>query len=137
MIEWIPPGATHVVAFRANGKVDAKDLQTIIDAIEATKRDHPRISLYAEFDDMRWITGTALLRDIGYGLTQIGELSRYYRAAVVSDKRWITRIARLEGRLFKSVEIRTFATAQRDTAREWVRHLPEAPEPAMANAAVG
>ncbi|SDL43170.1 SpoIIAA-like [Franzmannia pantelleriensis] len=137
MIELLPSGAAHLVAMRVSGRVDGNDLQTIIDAIEAAKHQHPRISFYVELDQMRWMTATALLRDVGYGLTQLSELSHYYRAAVVSDKRWVRRLVRLEDRLFRSLEMRVFPTHQHDTALEWARHLPEAPEPAVAGAAAG
>ncbi|APX93881.1 STAS/SEC14 domain-containing protein [Halomonas sp. 1513] len=134
MIELLPSGAAHLVAMRVSGRVDGNDLQVIIDAIEETKRQQPRISFYVELDQMRWMTATALLRDIGYGLTQLSELSHYYRAAVVSDKRWVRRLVRLEDRLFRSLEMRVFPTRQHATALEWARHRPEAPEPAVAGA---
>nr|WP_163502475.1 STAS/SEC14 domain-containing protein [Halomonas socia] len=137
MIELLPSGAAHLVAMRISGRIDGRDLQCIIDAIEETKRQHPRVSFYVELDQLRWMTATALLRDVGYGLTQLSELSHYYRAAVVSDKRWVKRLVRLEDRLFRSLEMRVFPTHQHDIALEWARHLPEAPEPAMAGAAAG
>src|SRR5690554_409570 len=99
MIERLNSGAAHLIAIRIIGRVDARDLQSIIDVIEKTKQQQSRISFYVELDQMRWMTATALLRDIGYGLTQLSELSRYYRAAVVSDKRWAKRLVRFEDRL--------------------------------------
>ncbi|MDN3558060.1 STAS/SEC14 domain-containing protein [Halomonas maura] len=132
MLELLPPGADHVVAMRVSGRVTAADLQPAIDAIEAVKKRHPRISLYTELDEMRWMTFTAFLRDLGYALTQVGDLDRYYRAAVLSDKRWVRHLTRLENRLFKTMEIRTFPTREKATAMEWVRHLPEVPSAAMA-----
>ena len=137
MIELLPSGAAHLVAMRISGRIDGRDLKCIIDAIEETKRQHPRVSFYVELDQLRWMTATALLRDVGYGLTQLSELSHYYRAAVVSDKRWVKRLVRLEDRLFRSLEMRVFPTHQHNIALEWARHLPEAPEPAMAGAAAG
>ncbi|WP_148254338.1 SpoIIAA family protein [Aidingimonas lacisalsi] len=130
MIELLPPGAAHVVALRASGRVTAGDLQHVIDAIEGLKESQARISLYAEIDAMRWMTLTAVLRDLGYGLTQLGDLRRFYRAAVVTDRHWVRPLARLENRLFKPLEVRTFSNAEREPALEWVRHLPEAPDSA-------
>ncbi|MBB3229406.1 STAS/SEC14 domain-containing protein [Halomonas stenophila] len=132
MLELLPPGADHVVAMRVSGRVTAADLQPAIEAIEAVKKSHPRVSLYTELDEMRWMTFTAFLRDLGYALTQVGDLDRYYRAAVLSDKHWVRHLTRLENRLFKAMEIRTFPTREKSTALEWVRQLPEAPTTAMA-----
>ncbi|PSJ20985.1 STAS/SEC14 domain-containing protein [Halomonas sp. ND22Bw] len=127
MLELLPSGADHVVAMKVSGRVTAPDLQVAIDAIEATKKTQPRISLYAEIDEMRWMTFTAFLRDLGYGLTQIGDLNRYYRAAVLSDKHWVRHLTRLENHLFKSMEIRTFTHRHKPDALEWVAHLPSPP----------
>ena len=126
MLELIPVEEPHVVALRAGGKVDADDLQQAIDAIEQAKQSHPKVSLYAEIDDMRWMTFTALLRDLGYGLTQIGELSHYHRVAVVTDHSWLRPLAELESRLFRPLEVRVFPAHERAAARAWIRHLPEA-----------
>ncbi|WP_372609424.1 STAS/SEC14 domain-containing protein [Halomonas sp.] len=124
MLELIPHPADHVVAMRVGGIVTAQELQRAIDAIEAAKRDHPMISMVAELDDLRWMTLTALLKDIGYGLTQLGNLDRYHRAAVITDKAWITHIAQLEDRLFKAMEIRTFPSREHAAAMQWVGELP-------------
>lgn len=125
MLEFIPHPAAHVVAMRVGGIVTARELQQAIDAIEVAKRNHPLISLVVELDDMRWMTLTALLKDVGYGLTQIGDLDRYHRAAVITDKEWIKQVAHLEDRLFKAMEIHTFPRHQHPAAMAWVGELPK------------
>lgn len=124
MLELLPSGADHVVAMRVSGRVDANDLQRAIDAIESAKKAHPRISLYTEIDDIRWMTFTAFLRDLGYGLTQVGDLDRYYRAATVSDKHWIRHLVRIENHVFRSMEMRTFRVRDKRAALEWVCQPP-------------
>lgn len=125
MLEILSTDAPHVVALRAGGRVTADELQRAIDAIEACKASQPRVSLYTEIDELRWMTATALLRDLGYGLTQLGELDHYYRAAIVTDKRWIRPIAEFENLLFKPLEVKVFATQDKDDAMDWVQQLPE------------
>jgi hypothetical protein len=78
-----------------------------------------------EIDDLRWLTLTALLKDIGYGLTQLGDLEHYYRAAVITDKEWVKHIAHLEERLFQALEIRTFPKRDRAAAMAWAAELPK------------
>lgn len=125
MLEFITSPAEHVVAMRVGGVVTGQELQQAIDAIEAAKRQHTRISLLAELDGMRWMTLPALLKDVGYGLTQLGDLEHYYRAAVVTDQEWIKHIAQLEDRFFKAMEIRTFPSQDLLAAMEWVSELPK------------
>ncbi|SDK83120.1 SpoIIAA-like [Modicisalibacter muralis] len=124
MLELIAAPAAHVVAMRASGRVNATELQRAIDAIEHAKQAHAKVSLYAEVDAMRWLTATALLRDLGYGLTQLGQLSHFHRAAVVTDRHWIRPIATLENQLFRPFEVRVFTNAEKQSAMEWVCELP-------------
>ncbi|MDI5984774.1 STAS/SEC14 domain-containing protein [Halomonas sp. M4R5S39] len=124
MLEFISHPADHVVAMKAGGVVTARELQRAIDAIEAAKKAHPTISMVAEIDDLRWMTLTALMKDIGYGLTQLGDLQHYYRAAVITDREWVKHLAHLEERLFRALEIRTFPKRERSAAMAWAGELP-------------
>ncbi|MGM0982619.1 MAG: STAS/SEC14 domain-containing protein [Pseudomonadota bacterium] len=125
MLDLISHPAGHVVALKASGVVTAEELQRAIDAIEAAKRAHPKVSLMAELDDLRLMTLPALMKDIGYGLTQLGNLDHYHRAAVVTDQTWVKQIAHLEDRLFKVIEIGTFAKSDHAAAMAWVGELPK------------
>ncbi len=125
MLDLMPHSAEHVVAIKVGGVVTGPELQRAIDAIEVAKRDHPVISLVVEIDNLRFMTLTALLKDVGYGLTQLGDLDRYHRAAVVTDQAWIELFADLEERLFKAVEIRTFASHEHAAAMAWAAELPQ------------
>ncbi|MEQ6888467.1 STAS/SEC14 domain-containing protein [Halomonas sp. CS7] len=124
MLDLISHPAEHVVAMKASGVVTAQELQRAIDAIEAAKRAHPRVSLVVEIDGLRWLTLTALLKDLGYGLTQLGDLKHYHRAAVVTDQEWVKHLTHLEDRLFKAVELRTFPMRDHAAAMAWVGDLP-------------
>lgn len=111
---------------RASGRVNATELQRAIDAIERTKQTHAKVSLYAEVDAMRWLTATALLRDLGYGLTQLGQLSHFHRAAVITDRSWMRPIAALENQLFRPLEVRIFPNTEKQAAMDWACDLPGA-----------
>ncbi|MDW7748973.1 STAS/SEC14 domain-containing protein [Halomonas sp.] len=124
MLEFITHPAEHVVAMKIGGVVTARELQQAIDAIEAAKRNHPRISLLVELDGLRWMTLTALLKDVGYGLTQLGDLERYHRVAVITDKEWIKHLAHLEDHLVKALDIHTFPHREYADALAWVGELP-------------
>jgi SpoIIAA-like len=69
------------------------------------------------------MTSRALVKDIGYGLSKLGELRRFWRAAVVTDQRWVRWIASLEGALFP-IEVRAFALADKDVAMAWASEGP-------------
>ncbi|MDX1465204.1 MAG: STAS/SEC14 domain-containing protein [Halomonas sp.] len=125
MLDLISHPAEHVVAMKASGVVTAQELQRAIDAVEAAKQAHPRVSLVVEIDGLRWMTLAALMKDVGYGLTQLGDLKHYHRAAVVTDQEWVRHLAQLEERLFKAVEIRTFSPREHTEAMAWAAELPK------------
>lgn len=124
MLELLTAPATHVVALRVSGRLDARELQIAIDAIEETKKTHPRVSLYSEIDALRWMSASALLRDLGYGLTQLGQLAHFHRAAAVTDQRWLRPLVTMENRLFKPLEVKLFANAKKAEAMAWACELP-------------
>ena len=115
-----------VVAMRAAGWVDAADVERGIAAVEQSLKSHARIAIYAEID-ISGMTPRALLKDVGYGLSKFSELRRFWRAAVVTDQRWVRWIASVEGALFP-IEVRVFALAEKETAMAWASERP-APEP--------
>ncbi|WP_163649032.1 STAS/SEC14 domain-containing protein [Modicisalibacter sp. 'Wilcox'] len=137
MLEWIDAPAPHVLAMRLGGRLDADELQTIIDAIEAAKTHHPRVSLYLDLDALRSMTPTALLRDIGYGLTQVGQLDHFHHVAIVSDQHWLRPVAALESRLFAPLTVRVFTNHQHQAAMDWASELPGRPTPAAPNRRAG
>ncbi|MBZ9537724.1 STAS/SEC14 domain-containing protein [Modicisalibacter tunisiensis] len=137
MLEWIDTPAPHVLAMRLGGRLDADELQSIIDAIETAKTLHPRISLYLELDALRSMTPPALLRDIGYGLTQVGQLEHFHHVAIISDQHWLRPVAALESRLFAPLTVRVFTNHQQQAAMDWASELPGRPAPAAPNRRAG
>jgi hypothetical protein len=103
---------------RATGVLDAADIERGIGAVDEALNTHARLAIYAEVD-INGMTPRALLKDIAYGISKLGELRRFWRAAVVTDQHWIRWIARAENALFP-VEIRVFPIAAREAAMSWV-----------------
>ena len=107
-----------VIAMRATGFLDAADIERGIAAVDEALNTHARLSIYAEVD-IAGMTPRALLKDIAYGISKLGELRRFWRAAVVTDQHWISWIARAENAMFP-VEIRVFPRAAKEAAMSWV-----------------
>jgi hypothetical protein len=107
---------------RATGRVDAADVERGITAVEQSLKSHARVAIHAEID-ISGMTPRALVKDIGYGLSKLGELRRFSRAAVVTDQRWVRWIASVEGALFP-IDVRVFALSQKDAAMAWASEPP-------------
>jgi hypothetical protein len=118
----------HLVAMRLSGNITAADVAAAYNATEDALTKNDRISFYAEIEDASSLTIEGVAKDIFEGLGQICKLSRYYRAAVVTDKGWIANIARAEGVLFCMMDIRVFGTKEANKALAWASEEPKAPE---------
>ena len=66
----------------------------------------------------------SLIKDVTNGLGQLGNLSRYHRAALVTDRNACS-IGQVEGLIFAWMEIRVFPRSERDSAFAWASEAPE------------
>lgn len=110
----------HVAAFRISGTVTPEDYNAIIPMLEKKLHAHPHIGVLADLTDLGELTAEAIRRDISYGMSKFGQLHRFRRAAVITDKRWIAVATQLTGTLFPQVETRVFAEDESGPAMAWV-----------------
>ena len=120
----------HVVAMKISGELSGADVQKAYDALETALKSHDRVSFFGEIDDSFEMTLDGFIKDVTNGLGQLGTLNRYYRAAVVTDKKWLATLARVEGLVFAWMQIRVFPKSEREEAFEWAtQEPPPKPEP--------
>ena len=123
MIE-ILESAKHLVAMRVSGNVTAEDVDKAYKTTEEALKDNERISFFAEIEDSTALTWEGVFKDLKEGLGQFGKLSRYYRAAVVTNKGWLGALARAEGLVFSSIDVRVFKPEEREKALAWASETP-------------
>ena len=127
----------HVVAMRLSGGMTADDVTKAYEATDNALKENERISFFAEIEDSMNMTFEGLVKDMVHGIGQIGKLSRYYRAAVVTNKGWIGALARVEGLVFSSIDVKVFGLDERDKAFAWAAEAPvplpkpEEPQPSI------
>ncbi|MER8764017.1 MULTISPECIES: STAS/SEC14 domain-containing protein [unclassified Mesorhizobium] len=119
MIEMIA-APQNVAAFRVAGTVTAGDYDKVIPAIEAKLSDHKDIGVLTDLADFEDMTAGALRRDLQYGLSKLGELHRFKRAAVISNKQWIKAATEMTDALFPQIEARVFPEGEKAQALKWV-----------------
>ena len=123
----------YLVALKLSGGMTAKDVEDAYRATEEALKENERISLFAEVDPSMQLTFEGLVKDFVAGVRTWGNLHKYYRLALVTDKTWMGAVARAEGIVFSSVDIRVFNHEDRDKAFAWAAEKPEPlpkPEPA-------
>lgn len=136
MFEYIESPA-HLVAMKVSGTITGDEVEKAYNVVEKALAANERISFFAEVADGFSFTWDGLLKDLINGIGEMGRLSRYYRAAIVTDRGWIGTLARVEGLVFSSIDVRVFPTTERDKAFAWASEKPEplpkpeAPEPSI------
>ncbi|MEO6334716.1 MAG: STAS/SEC14 domain-containing protein [Pyrinomonadaceae bacterium] len=127
----------HLVAIRISGDVTAEDVESAFKAADEALKESERISFFAEVEPSMKLTVEGLLKDVFEGVGQWSKFKKYYRAALVTDKGWLAGLARVEGLVFSSIDVRVFDHATRDKAFAWASEIPEpvrepvVPEPAI------
>lgn len=120
----------HLVAMKISGSVTADDIDRSYKATEEALMSNERVSFFAEIDATMGLTVEGVLKDLWQSLGQFGNVSKFYRAAVVTDKGWIGAMARIEGLVFSSIDVRVFAPEERGRAFAWAAEAPESlPKP--------
>ena len=119
MIEIIPDMPENVVAFRAKGKVTAKDYETVlVPAVEAAVIKHGKVRLlYHIGDEFSGIDAGAMWDDAKVGFKHI---TAWERIAVVSDVDWIGNVMRFFGFVIPG-QVRVFSNDQYSEAEEWIK----------------
>ncbi|NOT48897.1 MAG: STAS/SEC14 domain-containing protein [Acidobacteria bacterium] len=127
----------HLVAMKLSGGLTAEDVTKAYEATNNALKDNERISFFAEIEDSMNLTFEGLAKDLVQSVGQFGKLSKYYRAAVVTNKGWIGALARVEGLVFSSIDVKVFGLEERSKAFAWASEAPEplakpeAPEPSV------
>lgn len=114
----------HVVAIKLSGSLTAADIDRAYKATNDALKEVDRISFFAEIDASTSLTFEGMVKDVVEGVCQFRSLSKYYRAAVVTDISWLSAVARLEGVVFSAIDLRVFTHEDRDRAFAWASEVP-------------
>jgi hypothetical protein len=122
MIE-ILPAPDHVLALRMARTITGEDFDRMVRDVEAKLQRHQKIGVYVDMVDMEDMTAEALAKDLRYDIAKIGEMHRFPREAVVTDKQWVRAFAKVADALVPQVELHTFAPGERDQAMAWASQV--------------
>jgi phosphoserine phosphatase len=118
MIEQLQGFPEYVVAFVGRGQVTKADyVSTLIPAVEKALAGRDRLRLYYELGaDFTGIDADAIMEDFKIGMQH---LTRWERAAVVTDVQWIAHAVSLFSFLMPGA-IKVFSTKDANEARSWI-----------------
>lgn len=123
----ILPTADHVCAFRISGTLTEPDFDRLAAEIEARLARHEKLGLLADLTGFEDMTFRAGLKDARYGLGKLGELRRFPREAVVTDRGWIETLVAVTSPLLPFIEVRCFKPGEFDTALAFASEIDGGP----------
>lgn len=127
----------HLVAMRVSGTLTGEEIEKAHKAANEALDANERVSMFVHVDGSLGFTVEGFLKDLWNSLGELGRIGKFYRAAVVTDKGWIATLARVEGIVFSSMQVRVFETKERDKAFAWASEEPEPlPKPEDAPPAI-
>lgn len=124
MIDILSSAPDHLIAVRLRGRLEAEDLQRFTQRLDAALAEREQVNLFIEATSLGGISPQAFLKDVQVGLSQIKNLRRIHRVAVVSDKEWIRTGTEWEDRLLQGTSLRTFEPREQEAALRWASERP-------------
>jgi len=121
--------ASHVVAVRLEGKVTKEDVAAVVAMVEEALEKSERLNLLFDLTQTEGIEPTALLKDLAFGMKNLGRIYRFQQMAVISDNESVGKIVAWEDWLFKSVEIKRFPSQDKNQALNWIESRLDLPAP--------
>ncbi len=119
MLEIIDIGLEHVIAYRVGEKVTRDEMNKVLDLFKEKIDRGEKLMVYQEIMDFKGLEIEALVEKLKF-FSKAG-LSHFSRVAVVTPKKWATRLVELEGRLFKGFQMKGFAMEDRKKAVQFLK----------------
>lgn len=119
MLEMVSTGAENIIGFRVSGKFETGDFERVTGLMEEKFKEHEKLRVYAEIESFRGISMKAFVKDVAFSLRHFRD---FEKEAVVSDRRWIGKLAAIGDRILPGIEVRHFSMEDREAALDWLKH---------------
>lgn len=117
MIENIAFQADNIAGFRIAGKLTPEAYDGIREVVDEKLARHSKLRVYVEIPASVEISVETFFKDLKFALSS---WDRFDREAVVTDQRWLKNVSDIAGKLMPGIEVRTFAMADADAAKQWI-----------------
>ena len=120
MLKIIDIGIDNATAFCISGKITKADISIVLSHAKNKTERYGSIVIYEEIQNFRGIELLAIIEEFKY-LFEMG-LSNILKVAVVTDKKWIMKVASLEAKIFRNIEIKCFQLNEKSLAIEFLKN---------------
>jgi hypothetical protein len=121
MIKMIDIGLADAIAYQIEGKITEKEMKKVLAIFRKKIKKNEKLIIYQEVVSIGGVEFYAMIEKLKFFLA-FG-LSHFSRIAVITHKTWIHKLVNLEGKLFKSIEIRGFPKEEKDQAIEFLKNV--------------
>jgi len=118
MMQQIPMEVDHVIGVKVSGKIERRDMDTMIEVMKKKLAEHERISIYVEVESFGWISLPALIDDLKFALPNF---KKFAKKAVVSRIKWMEKWTDVADHLFPSIEVKHFLPEHKAAALKWIQ----------------
>lgn len=119
MITIIDLAIDNAVAFSCEGKVSKADMEQILSLAKEKIAQYGDIVLYYEFLSFSGVEMAAIAEEFKF-IKEIG-LSHIKKVAVITDKKWVEVIVKLENTIFRSIDMKSFSTDEKSAAIDFIK----------------
>lgn len=117
MLTTLPAPADDVVAYRLDGKVTDAEFDQVVADIEAKLERHDKLRAYGEYVSFSGMPIETFIKDLRLGLKH---WNRFSKAAVVTDRQWVKKLAEVEGTLLPGLRVKAFPAGEEEAAMAWL-----------------
>ncbi|MBB5705566.1 STAS/SEC14 domain-containing protein [Sphingopyxis panaciterrulae] len=108
--------ADDVIALKISDKISGRELDAIMDRLDAAMARHDKVHVFVETRSIDGIEIAGLASYVARALPLFGKLGRFGRVAVVADQGWIRAATKVESAMLPHVSYRVFEPGERDEA---------------------
>jgi len=121
MLEIIPFEEKHIIGLRLEGSIDNEGLERAFAKFREAFESNDKIRVYVEVEGIGWESTETFFRNMKMKLDVLGEIGKFEREAVVSDKGWLEIATKIGDVLLPGIDVRHFPVADKEHALEWIR----------------
>ncbi len=120
----IEKAPNHVAAFGLVDVLEQKDIAALQKHMQEKMSSQDRICLLIDMTKWSDITSAAIVADAKFEFGMIGQLNRFEKMAVVTDKKFVEAFMSFLSPLVPTIEIKCFGPDEHDKALAFVSELP-------------
>lgn len=118
MISFINFEKDNIIGIRVSGKITDREYEAIFNKVNERLKKYPKLNLYTELENFEGTSIENYFKDLKFG---ISNWNRFEKSAVVTEKKWIKKLAPITDKLFSNVKMKAFFLEERELAKEWVQ----------------